>query len=155
MIKNDVLKEVCIWIDWCLKKKLTPLLWTCSSLQCPHLHLRPDACWWIQQCSSGQSPASNTFQSVTQLLSNRNQQVKTNMWQYAIIGTNWTTLYIQIFCLLSTSRHINNLSSDRSALSDISANELVSAVCQRWKPEKSRREVKVVFAFCNCSRKFS
>lgn len=75
-------------------------------------------------------------------------QVKTNMWQYAIIGTNWTTLYIQICCWLSTSRHVNNMSSDCLTLSDISANELVSAT-------KSERAVeensKLCFPLCNFS----
>lgn len=104
---------------------------------------------------------SNTFQtpplclSVARLPSNPNLQVKTNMWRYAIIGTNWATLFIQICCLLPPSRHINNLSSDRSALSDISANELVSAACQRQKRENGRWEVEIVFVFCNYSRKFS
>lgn len=91
--------------------------------------------------------------SVTLLPSNRNLQVKTNIWQHAIIGTNWTELYIQICCLLSTSWHINSLSSGCLALSDVGANELVSAVCQRQKWENGRGEVKIVFPFCNYFQK--
>lgn len=109
---------------------------------------------------SGRSQVSDTFQtsplclSVTPLPSNRNLQVKTNIWQPVIIGTNWTELYIQTCCLLSTSRHISSLSSGCLALSDICANELFSAACQ-WQKWENRREVKIVFPFCNYSIKFS
>lgn len=42
--------------------------------------------------------------------SNRNLRVNRNTQQRAIIGSNWTELYSQNCCLLSTSWHINSLS---------------------------------------------
>lgn len=87
---------------------------------------------------------------VPQLPSNQNLQVKTNRWQFTIIGINWTTLCIQICCLLSTSQHINNLSSrllgaawNRSKWAHFS---WVSGVSQKSK-RKGKKKSKPHFRF--------
>lgn len=95
-------------------------------------------------------PNSNspTFPRHSHHPSHQNLHVKTNMWQYAIIGTNWMTLYIQICCLLPISWHINSLSSEHSALSDIGANELFAAVCRRQKKSGEQAKKKPRLCFC-------